>query len=899
MRRTRWAGAAGASVALVLTTFGPVTVAHAATDPITGSGSTNSSVTVSWAAGLTGADNQTVVKPRDPASPLKFMYPDFQNLKVTVSQTEDLVHEAVDITWSGLQNDGTNGGFLQIMQCYGDSAGGPDPEGCEFGTPANLLPSGLANPSAGSREGEICKAGSVASTTSPPVGSGDGSSAADGCDTQEPHGSGHIDQDEHDPNIYSVPFIPAGTDTPVYQSGLPSQFDQFDTNEVQSASSGADGTGEDFFQILTAQQAPGLQCGQIEPNGQPRDCWLVIVPRGQFDPNGFQIHGISALVGNPNGSPLGQSLWQQRIQIHLGFAPIAQNCDIGSAKELQTVGTGLISHAVFSWQDALNANSNCTSLYGFDQVPESTSTTQLSDTSGASAGMAFTTVPIGSEATRSGGTLSSTGPPVVYAPVATSAITFAFNINLPSTNGFDPVPIKLDPRLVAKVLTQSYRLDLPDFYAPANDAGPDWAKKNPLTLVNDPEFQRLNPNVQDGGAATSLAPLLTEDHSGVNQQVWQWILSDASARAWLGGQADENGMVINPNYQSLGLGDNPIDGYPRADPTCFNTGVSGERAPGRCSIQLLPYVNNQEEGAQKVRAANDPLGPAWDPSALAPDGSVGWWSSGTLEGPRTTFMWTITDSANLAAYGLVPAQLCNAQGTGCVGPSSSSLAAAVANAQPDSTGLLHVDPANPGAGGYPLVDITYAAVRANQDANSLNQDAALIQYAIGPGQASGVAPGQLPGGYLSLTPALVAQAKNALVTIHADANPALPGSGTDNSGSGAQSAGDTSGSDNGFTGDTGNTTGDTGSTPAAGSGAGTPSTSATAAPATTANGKSGKGKRPVLAARYTPGASPGVLRWILLVVVIAGAVGLIGGGLLRPDNGIGRLVSTVRRRLRR
>lgn len=884
MRRGRPLGMLGAVAVLVATAVGPMTAAAHAADPITGAGPTDSSVSVSWSQGLLGADNRTVVAPRDQASPLSFMYPDFQNLKVTVSQTQDLSHQAVEIDWSGLFANGTNGGFLQIMQCYGDSSSGPDPEGCEFGTPANLLPSGLANASAGSRGGAICRKGSVASATAPPVGAEDGSSAADACDTEEPTAAAHVDPSANDPNSYTVPFVPAGTDTPVYPAGLSGYFDQFDTNEVQSAVSGTDGTGQDFFQLLTAPQAPGLQCGQIEQNGQPRDCWLVIVPRGQYDPNGFLIHGISPLVGNPNGSPLGASMWAQRIQIHLGFAPLAQNCPIGSAKELETVGTGLISHAVFSWQQALNANSNCTALYGYEQVPESTSTTQLSDTSGNSAGMAFTTIPIGNEVTRTGGTPGDTGPPLVYAPVATSAITFAFNINLPSTNGFDSTPVKLDPRLLAKVLTQSYRLDLTDFYAPANDPGPAWAQHNPLTLVNDPEFQKLNPDVQDGGAATSLAPLLTEDHSQVNQQVWQWILADPSARQWLSGTPDENGMVVNPNYQSLNLGASAIDGYPRADPTCFNTGVLGEKDPGRCSIQLLPYVNNLEEGAQKVRAANDPLGPSWDPGAQAPDGTAGWWSSGTLEGPRTTFMWTITDSANLAAYGLVPAQLCDSSGGGCVGPSSASIGAAVTGAKADGTGLLHVDPANPGAGAYPLVDVTYAAVRTSQDQTTLDQDAALIEYAAGPGQTAGVAPGQLPNGYLPLPDSLKSQAIAAAALIRAG-GPASPPTTTDTGGSSPDLGGGSSLSDNGSTAG-GGSSGDTGAASPSGA-----TTTVTPNPAA----KPSTSEKPKLAAKYTLGVSPGALRWILLVVVIAGAVGLIAGGILRPGNRFVRILARLRR----
>ncbi|HEX9339459.1 MAG TPA: hypothetical protein VF892_26385 [Pseudonocardiaceae bacterium] len=856
MRRARLFGVAAI---LALSAFGPLDLAHAA-DPITGAGPTDSAVTMSWSQGLLGADNTTVVAPRDPHSPLSFLYPDFQNLKVTVSQTRSLVHEAVEVDWSGLFANGTNGGFLQIMQCYGDSTSGPAPEDCEFGTPANLLPSGLANASAGSRGGSVCRAGAVPSTTAPPVGAEDGSSAADGCDTREPSSTSHIDPTAGDPNNYSVPFMPAGTDQLVYQSGLSGFFDQFHTNEVQSATSGTDGTGQDFFQVLTATQAPGLGCGQIEANGQPRDCWLVIVPRGQFDANGFQIHGISPLVGNPNGSPLGKSLWDQRIQIHLGFAPLAQNCPIGSTKELETVGTGLVSHAVFSWLVALNANSNCSRLYAFTQVPEHTSTTQLAADTGA-AGLAFTTIPIGSEVTRvGGGPATDTGPPLVYAPVATSAITFGFNINLPSTNGFDSMPVKLDPRLLAKVLTQSYRLDLPDFFASGNDPGPAWAQHNPLTLVNDPEFQKLNPTVLDGGAATSLAPLLTEDHSGVNQQVWQWILTDPAARAWLGGTPDEHGMVVNPNYQKLNLGANPIDSYPRADPTCFNTGVLGEKDPGRCSIQLLPYVNNLEDAASRVRAASDPLGPGWDPTALAPDGSTGWWSNATLEGPRTTFMWTITDSANLAAYGLVPAELCDAAGTNCVGPNSTSIGTAVANAKADGGGLLHVDPTAPGAGGYPLVDVTYAAVRTTQPTTALDQYATLIDYAAGPGQTAGVEPGQLPGGYLPLPASLRAQATAAAAALRAGTSPAT---------------GTTPATDNGTPSLPDNVSpAGTGNTPAA---PGAASTSPTRQP----GGTPSTSRQPALAARFTPGTAPGALRWILLVVVIAGAAGLIAGGALR------------------
>ncbi len=867
MNRRRWLAVS----AVVALTVGPAPSAGADSgNPITGTGLTASAVTVSWAQGLLRSDNTTVATPRDPASPLSFLYPDFQNLKVTVSQTQGLVHQALNISWTGM-SAAANGGFLQLMQCYGDSDTGPSPEGCEFGTPASLLPSGLVNPSAGSRTGASCVAHSVPSTTAPPAGA-DGGGPAEGCDPAEPTDATHVDPTADSPGTFNIPFVPAGTNQPVYQDQLGSVFDQLTTNEVQSATSDSDGSGQDFFQVLSATEAPGLSCGQLEASGATRNCWLVIVPRGQFDANGFQLHGNSPLVGNPSGSPLSASLWAQRIQIHLDFAPIAANCPIGGVQEREMIGTELVSHAMFSWQHALNTAANCRTIYGFSQVPESGSTTQLSSPDSGD-GLAFTNIPIGSEATRAGNVPTANGPPLVYAPVSASAITFGFNINLPSTNGFDAVPIKLTPLLLAKALTQTYRFDIPNFFPAGNAPGPDWALHNPLTIAQDPEFERLNPTVTDGGVATPLAPLLTVDRSQVNFQVWQWILSDPAARAWLAGTPDPSGIVVNPNYQALGMGAAPFDSYPRTDPTCFNTKGIGEKEPGRCSVLLLPYVASLGEGAADVRAASDPLGPGWDPTASAPDGSTGWWTKATLEGPRTTFMWTVTDSANLASYGLVPADLCDPAGNNCVSPSTASITTALGTAKPDSAGLVHVDPAAPGAGGYPLVDVTYAAVRTNQTPAALNDFATLIDFAAGPGQTQGVGPGQLPEGYLPLPDSLRAQATAAAATLRADENPAPP--------TPAAPAPADAGSSTG--------TSPTGST---GGGATKPATT----PNTPTVGKPATSQQPLktLAVRYTPGSPLGMARWILLGILIAGGIGAFGGLLLRT-NLLGRLRTRLRR----
>ncbi|MGH1553494.1 hypothetical protein ACRAWF_20580 [Streptomyces sp. L7] len=58
-------------------------------------------------------------------------------------------------------------------------------------------------------------------------------------------------------------------------------FSRNTTNEVDFARTGADGTGKEFFEVQTANEAPHLGCGTpVTTNGvtRPRSCWLVIVP---------------------------------------------------------------------------------------------------------------------------------------------------------------------------------------------------------------------------------------------------------------------------------------------------------------------------------------------------------------------------------------------------------------------------------------------------------------------------------------------------------------------------------------------------------------------------------------------------------------------------------------------
>src|SRR5262245_31135905 len=146
--RRRLSGLSAALAAIGFLVIGPVPVARAldGVDQIVGGGDTASALTVSWAQGLLGGDNKTVIGERDPASPLEFMHADFQNLTVHVIQTDQLVHQTITVTWSGgaPTQQPFKDNFLQIMHCYGDAFTGPDPEGCQFGS-EGLIDAGVIN----------------------------------------------------------------------------------------------------------------------------------------------------------------------------------------------------------------------------------------------------------------------------------------------------------------------------------------------------------------------------------------------------------------------------------------------------------------------------------------------------------------------------------------------------------------------------------------------------------------------------------------------------------------------------------------------------------------------------------------------------------------------------------
>jgi hypothetical protein len=155
--------------------------------------------------------------------------------------------------------------------------------------------------------------------------------------------------------------------------------------------------------------------------------------------------------------------------------------------------------------------------------------------------------------------------------------------------------------------------------------------------------------------------------------------------------------------------------------------------------------------------------------------------------------------------------------------------------------------------------VVYAAVPTNQSAAALSAYADLIAYAAGAGQTPGVAPGDLPPGYLPLPANLQAQAMGVVAQLHGDAGASTSGSTAASSGSGA-GAGSAGGTGTGTANISGSPLG-VGATASAG-----PSISLPLAH---------------LTATRTQRQPLGTVRWVLLAVFTVGAACAVGGTVLR------------------
>jgi hypothetical protein len=694
----------------------------------------------------------------------------FSSLEVTVSQTQNLINQDINVSWTGgVPTVPASGVFytnyLQIMECWGDNPQtGPDPSQCEFGPVRTTA--ALGGTWAHTRQ-----------LTYPGL--------ADPAETDVPPGY-------NGPNLF-MPFAAAPTDVPATPFTRPALepdvavsanfYDQADTNEVDFARTDADGTGHEFFQIDTGHEAPGLGCGtaRTTPSGGSaiEPCWLVVVPRGNTEVDGTTRLGTTVATAD-DSSPLSATNWAHRIAFQLSFQPVASLCTIG-AREIQVVGDEQAAEAVSRWQPGL-CQQNSASPYSFSQIGDDESRAQLAS---GSPGLALLSDPLSAQA-------SATTPPgsVLYAPVAVNALTISFNIQsqggtgtLANQDGVQITQLNLNARLVAKLLTQSYQAGVGTL------AATDVPKQNPRDLTSDPEFLALNPQFQGLNYAGHAIPniIVPFGNADAYAELWGWISQDPAARGFLAGIPDTQGQFGNPNYAGMVVNPNylhtalPIEDFPTTDPYCQPTVIEpageGVQTP-LCGIALHPYSTSLHKAALAATQGSQLLHVTWGQS-----GQVWGWVTTPPESDGQIGILALADAATAAKYDLPTARLCNDEAglpgpngrldQNCQGANTGSMLAALTDAIPSaaSPSVLIPNPNTVDPRAYPLTTITYAATVPTQlTPDQATQYASLLDYVAGPGQVSGLEPGDLALGYAPMPPGFVAQTRDVVTILHDVAN---------------------------------------------------------------------------------------------------------------------------------
>jgi len=713
--------------------------------------------TVASVVGITASpaeaagSSSVIVRPTTPDAP-------FPDLKVTVSQTRDLVSQGITVTWTGgkqstPESSGTGGNdYLQIMQCGGDEPIDPDnpdktpqPDRltCEYGA---------ANDTGASRHGELESLDDADPNDLKYTGSRDGTVGQVGL---------------------SIPFLSAAGDlvsgylwdregsTP--QSNLDNPFfTANDSNEVKWAGSGADGSGSTKFEIQTATQSPGLGCGlPLTANDGTvtgRPCWLVIVPR--------------SAEGGVTDSGLFYPNWKHRLAVRLNFQPTGVRCTLG-ADEQQLAGSELAAGAVSSWQPQLCAADEG-SIYTMLTGNEEDAASNANGTDVAP--LALTSFPLRA---GDGGTTDS----LRYAPIALSGLAVSFAIDRePRVVDTTPADVagrahlpftemKLTPRLVAKLLTTSYLDSLP------RDADRSKIANNPKNITLDPEFLAINDAEwkHQGLISPSLADLLVpQGQSGAATALWSYVMADADGRAFMQGAADKWGMVVNPwssssanlNPGHIGL-EYPRPDFPKADPVEQpSDGVAGPIN----AVTWRPFTNDLDTGAYLTLRGDGQVLGGWNPQ---PKTGIPRYDKMPRDSPGSQKVLGLTDTASAAKFQVVTASLRNPSGE-FVAPTTASMTAAAAamTRSPQQSQVYQFDAGSSAAIGakaaYPLTMPVYAAVNPAMDDEDVRASyAEFIRYAATNGQTPGRGFGQLPEGYAPLPQGWRDQALKAASAIQA------------------------------------------------------------------------------------------------------------------------------------
>ena len=435
------------------------------------------------------------------------------------------------------------------------------------------------------------------------------------------------------------------------------------------------------------------------------------------------------------------SNWAWRMVVPLQFAPPSNACDItAGAKGIDIYGSEPLIGATTSWRPArcLTASPH---PFKHVQVGEPQARSLLAN---GTIPAAFLTYP----------PKNGWPAPVVTAPTAITGFSISYLVD--DANGSRYRKLRLTPRLLAKLLTESY--PAATFVKSEYEA----LSHNPLNLSLDPEFLALNPGlrhgVTDSAAASELFSI--SSNSDVMTALTTYLNADPEARAFLDGKPDPWGMAVNPSYKGIAL---PVESWPQRD--TFEPKQYYGSGQNEC-LQSAPVPYLPLVAAPTARLANISLALQFGLSnpqvvcVAVPGQSDGQGSKLVAEGrqqPGFRFLLGLTSLGDASRYALDSAALQTKAGS-FVPPSPDSLRAAAPFFKPTTASAawrLDVHGLVTGStSAYPGTMPVYTAVATSGlSASAAAQYASFLRFVAGAGQRPGLEIGQLPDGFLPVTAA--------------------------------------------------------------------------------------------------------------------------------------------------
>lgn len=503
----------------------------------------------------------------------------------------------------------------------------------------------------------------------------------------------------------AVPAVPGFT--------YPGQTDPFANQpdgpaNWQDVATSPDGSGQVTLQLFTRREAPSLGCDQS------RVCSIVVVPN----------YGRASGAGAVEDQLDGPWAWDRRTVVPLQFLPLDDTCQLGGSP-LTIEGSPSAARALASWRGAACTTATAPVTVDYTAIGEPQA---REDVASGLSDVGLVTRPLEVDARPA--------HPLAYAPVALSAVAIAFQVD--DLTGRPVEHMNLNPRLVAKLITASYRV-----------ADDNRVAGNPTSVFRDPEFRGLNPGVAWPGGSPGNHVLLLGDLSDTTWALTRWIDADPTARAFLDGKPDPYGMHVNLAYKGLKL---PVSTFPLLDEAqqdSFQPVQGLDHVSRQLSLSQFPgAITTYEDGVAVVTK------PSRQPT-----------------GRRETL--GIIDTADAAAFRIPTASLLNPAGR-YAAADSAGLAAAAGRLTVDVRGsvapltLTALDPA-----AYPLLLPVQAVVPTDRTGASRESVLRFLDYALGAGQVPGDSLGQLPDGYPALPAALRTQALKARGAVVAGPQPAV------------------------------------------------------------------------------------------------------------------------------